>query len=202
MDGAPQILGHSGRRYWMWTKRDGVVIFMDPVRQKTDFDAVDERRRLLRLALRVFFLGNLADGPAAITLKPDEELAVPQGNGEAPVKVLCHRLDRAALPADGEPALRLYLDAKSLRPVAALLLAADPAGPSSLLTFAYDEKSARKPEMVPPGVRVPDAVELFEVAPGEGAKPEIRIQAEVFSLVIDSKPHDDAEFAPAAPPPK
>ncbi len=192
--GERQRLGHAGRFGWLWTAKGGVRTFTDPVRDRQDLQELDDRRRMLRMALRVFFLGNLAEGPA-VALDPDEEIEIPFANGEKPRKVSCHRLDRAADPAAGEPALRLFLDAKTLRPVAALIPGTRP-GESSFLLTLDDFPIGRKPEAVPAGIVVPTWVELFEIPAKEGASPEKRIVAAVASLVIDPAQIPDGDFLP------
>ena len=193
-DGQAVALGHSGRAGWIWTKREGVRRLTDE-RDEQSARELDDRRRMHRLALRVFFLGNLRADTVPRRLLPDEDLVLPRGQDGKHPAVRCRVLERAASAADGEPPMRLYLDAKTLDPVAALLLPWDPKGPSYLLTLDYEKDDPRKPPAVPAGVRIPFWIELFEVPPGPAAKPAILYQASLDALEIDPAKVPDSLFA-------
>ena len=66
--------------------------------------------------------------------------------------------------------------------------------PGWLLVLQYDPRMKRKDGAVPAGMRVPDWIELFEVPPGEDAKPVLRVQASVDGLEIGAERVLDALF--------
>jgi hypothetical protein len=193
------ILGHNGRFGWVCNEQGGtreVRRFTNPDEDAQDIKDLDDRRRMLRLALRVFFLGNLAQGPVPVTLAKDREVVFPKGNEGETMKVACRVLERAADPAEGEPPLRLFLDAKSLEPVAVEVPAAKEGESGFLLTVrVIDSPAVRAKRNYPKGVNVPDWLELFELPAGEDAKPGILIQAGLDALVIDAEKIPDSAFA-------
>jgi hypothetical protein len=199
-EGEKQILGHNGRFGWRWTEKEGSHAFVDAKADAADIREVEDRRRFLRLALRIFFLGNLAgDGPAVI-LAPDETRSFPTGKeGKSTPPVACRVLERAAVPEEEEPALRIYLDAKTLDPVAVALLPAKPEDPTWLLALSMtpDLTDLRVPE----GVRVPDWLELFEVPAAKDGKPAVRVRAGLQTLTIDpaAVPDDLFRIPPRTP---
>ena len=194
-EGKRVVLGHNGRFGWMKDGDEAVRRFVDRERDAADIEDLDHRRRMLRLALRVFFLANLADGPAPVLLLPDETRVLPVGHRGDSRKAACCVLERAAAPAEGEPAIRIYLDAKTLDPLAILLLAPEAGEPAFLLTLDYDADEIRRGKDYPPGVRVPDWIELFEIPAAEAAAPAIRVQAGLQGLAIDPARVPDSLFA-------
>lgn len=193
--GKKRVLGHNGSFGWMWTEEEGLRRFTNRERDAEDIKDVDRRRRMLRLALRVFFLGNLATDIVPVALGPDEEKAFPVRDRGETFKVACIRFDRTAATGVGEPPLRLYLDAKSLDPVAAHLLAGSEGESSWLLTFAYDAKDTREAGAIPAGIRVPNWIELFEIPADPKAAPSLVLQAAVTRLEIDPAKIPDELFA-------
>ncbi len=195
--GKKQVLGHNGRFGWIWTEGAGIRRFTsaDPEHDAQDRKDIDERRRMLRLALRVFFLGNLAADAVPVSLGPEEEKVFPRGSRGETWKVACRRIDRVEATGVGEPPLRLYIDRETLDPVAAHLLADAEGAPSWLLTFAFEKKDERRKEDLPAGVRVPFWLELFEVPADPKAPPAIRIQAALTRLEIDPAKVPDSLFA-------
>jgi hypothetical protein len=196
--GKSNILGHNGRFGWNWIEGEGARRFTDPVRGAEDMKDVDQRRSLLRLALRVFFLGNLATEGERVARREDAKITIPVGDRGDSKTHPCSRVDRAA--GDGDPALRLCLSVEekdgwqALDPVAAFLLPGKADDPTWLLTFGYDVKETRKPEDLPNGVRVPIWLELFEVPSAKEAARTLRMQAGVKRLEIDPAKIPDALF--------
>jgi hypothetical protein len=188
------VLGHDGRFGWMKEGAAPARVFDNRERYAEDIRDLDQRRRMLRLSLRVFFLGGLADGRAPVTLLPDEEKDFPVGHKGKSKAVKCRVLERAADEAAGEPKLRIWLDAGTLDPVAVLLTPARPEEPSFLLTIAFDSDEIRKGKKFPAGVRVPDWLELFEIPPANPPVPAIRVQASISGLDIDPAKVPDSLF--------
>jgi hypothetical protein len=197
-EGERQILGHNGRFGWRWTETEGTHAFTDPDADAADIREVEDRRRFLRLALRIFFLGNLVEHGPAVVLGADETRAFPTGKeGKSTPPVACRVLERAAAPDEGEPALRIYLDAKTLDPVAVALLPAKPEDPTWLLTLSVTPGLTDL--KVPEGVRVPDWLELFEVPAAKDGKPAVRVRAGLQTLTVDpAAVPDDLFKAPKA----
>jgi hypothetical protein len=204
VDGTSHLLGHDGHLGWMWTEADGTRWFNDRDRDVKDIEDLDHRLRMHRLALRVFFLGNLADGGAAVRLLPDEEKVLPVGHEGRTRTVACRVLERAADPQAGEPAVRVWLEKETLDPAAVALLPAAEGEPTFLLTVAFDSEAVREKagarKTFPKGVRVPDWVEMFEVPGDPKEKPVLRLQAGLQGLTIDPAEIPDSLFKP--PPPK
>jgi len=194
-DGELSILGHDGRVGWIRTKQ-GVREFRDPVKDAPDRRDLENRARMLRLALRVFFLGNLASDRVPVRLLPDEEAVLPVGREGKTRKVACRVLERAEDRTTGEPPLVVRLQASTLDPVSAWLPGAGKEDPGWLLVLDYGEDLKRKAGTVPEGMRVPAWIEMFEVPAGEDAKPVLRIQASVDGLEIDPEKVPDSLFAP------
>jgi hypothetical protein len=198
-DGKRIVLGHNGRFGWMWTKdlstqEEQVRRFTDREKDAEDIKDVDSRRRMLRLALRVFFLGEMGDAAIPVTLAADRTAEIPVGREGKPKQVKCRVLERAADPKEGEPALRIYLDFDSLDPVAILLQAPKEGEPSFLLTLDFSEEKVRAKMKFPEGVRVPDWLEMFEIPADPKAPPALRIQAALAALEIDPAKVPDSLF--------
>ena len=193
-EGKMTTVGHDGRSAWIRVGKEPARRFLDPEgKDAQDVRDVDQRRRMLRMALRVFFLGNLVEGPV-VREAPEQEIRLPVGSGGEPRTVKCRVLDRAADPASGEPPIRIYLDAGSLLPVATLLFAESAERASTLLTFDYDAEDPRPKGDIPAGVKVPIWCELFELPVEPGKPPVLRIQAGVKKLVIDPAEVPDSLF--------
>jgi len=195
-EGKRTTTGHSGRVGWV--KRDGeaVRVFSDPEgRDREDVRDLEQRRRMLRLVHRAFFLGNLAAGDAPVRLLPDGPFTPPSNDAAAAKPVPCHHLVRPATAED--PEVHLYLGMEEKDPVAAVIppeVRADGSRTSSwVLTVAYDEEEPKKAKL-PEGLKVPFWLELFEVPPAAGARPVLRIQAGVESMVIDPAAIPDSVF--------
>ena len=198
-DGKWIILGHNGRFGWMWTRdmkagEEQVKRFTDREKDAEDIKDIDSRRRMLRLALRVFLLGEMAEAPLPVRLLPDEERSIPVGREGKGRLVKCRVLERAADPESGEPALRIFLDAATLDPVAIALLAPKKEDPSFLLTLDFDEEPIRAKKGYPKGMRVPDWLELFEVPVDPKEPPALRIQAGFKGFDIDPAKVPDSLF--------
>jgi len=202
--GETTILGHTGRVAWLWTAKDGAKRFTDPDRDRADLAAVEDRRRLLRLGLGVFFVGNLRADAARVKVLPDEEEATFPTRAGKPIVADCRVLERAADPDSGEPALRLYLRREGLDPVAASFPPEREGAPGWLMVLQYDAamERGRKPGAVPVGIRVPNWIELFEVPAAKSGKPVLRVQAGVDGLEIGEERVPDALFDPPKPAPE
>jgi len=193
------VLGHNGRFGWMWTRdmktsEEQVKRFTDREKDAEDIKDVDSRRVMDRLGLRVFFLGAMAEAPIPVALLPDEERAIPVGREGKARAVKCRVLERAADAASGEPALRIYLEEKTLDPVAIALLPPKEGEASFLLTLDFDEEAIRAKKGYPKGLRVPDWLELFEIPADPKEGPALRIQAGFKSFEIDPAKVPDALF--------
>ncbi|NUN52394.1 MAG: hypothetical protein HUU06_06370, partial [Planctomycetaceae bacterium] len=194
-DGKEILLGRDSRSGWIRAGTEPARRFLDPEgRDRQEVADLEDRTRMLRMALRVFFLGNLGGGPV-VTLREPEAMSLPVGLGGEPRKVRCRVLDREADPGAGEPAMRIYLAEDALLPVAAVLYSGDRGASSFLLTFDYDAEETRKPEDLPQGVKVPNWCELFELPAKPGEKPALRIQAGVQRLEIHPLKVPDSLFA-------
>ena len=204
-DGKRIVLGHNGRFGWMHTVnqstgKEEVRRFTDikgaDARDAEDLRDIDHRRRMLRMALRGFFLGAMAESPLVVTRLPDDERSLPEGTEGNARSVKVHVLERAADPAAGEPAMRLLFERDTLELVAVILLPPKEGEPSFLLTLAFDEEKIRAKKVFPKGVRVPDWVEMFEIPADPKEKPSIRIQAGFQVFEIDAAKVLDSWFSP------
>jgi hypothetical protein len=193
-NGETTILGHNGRFGWVWTRKDGGRAFVDPEKDRADIAEVGDRGRMLRLALRVFFLGGLAGDRVPVRLLPDEKAALPVGDEGRSRRVDCRVLERAADPDAGEGPVRILLDAGTLDPAAALFPASGEKEPGWLLVLDYGEDVRPDPARVPKDLRVPGWIEMFEVPADPAAKPILRIQASVDGLEIDPAKVPDTLF--------
>ena len=192
--GERTVLGHSGRVGWVLAGGQ-VRTLTDRVRDEADLNALADRRRMLRLAQRVFFLGNLRGDPVPLRLLADEpEATFPRRAGK-PLTAPCRVLERAADPESGDPAVRIYLHRETRLPVAASFLAEQEGAPGWLLVLQYDPRLKREAGAVPEGMVIPDWLELFQVPPAKDEKPVLRVQASVDGLVIGPEKVPDSLFA-------
>jgi len=206
LSGKTTVTGTTGKKFWIH-RQDEKPLDFDPEEPKYAGDARDleSYARWLRLVLRVFFLGNLSESGPAVVQMPAEDFPVPGPDPKdkfavvlRPVK--CVRLDRARAEADKDPALRIYLDAATLDPVAAVILPERPDGPTRTLTFSYDvarrgEERLPAGKAIPKGLRLPFFLSLFETPPGPDAKPAFRISAALDDFAVcDATQLPDALF--------
>lgn len=192
--GERTVLGHSGRVGWVLAGGQ-VRTLTDKVRDEADLNALADRRRMLRIAQKSFFLGNLRGDPVPLRLLPDEpEATFPRRAGK-PLVVPCRVLERAADPESGDPAVRIYIHRDTRLPVAASFLPEKEGVHGWLIVLQYDPKLKREAGAVPEGMVIPDWLELFQVPPAKEEKPVLRVQASVDGLVIGAEKVPDSLFA-------
>jgi hypothetical protein len=196
VDGKVTVLAHSGRTGWTRRGDEDARRIEDPEgKDREDLAEIDLHRRVLRLTRDVFFLPHLLELEVVVQRLPDREMTFPRGNGDV-VKARCHMLK---VPArDTLPGMVLFIDATTLDPLAVKLDPMAEGQSTWLLTFSATDREKEELKLLPPNLRVPFFLELFEQPPAAGSEVQLRIQAEVKALEIDPTRIPDDFFKPPA----
>ncbi|MHC4923133.1 MAG: hypothetical protein ACYTG4_03530 [Planctomycetota bacterium] len=197
VDGKSTVIGHSGRVAWTVTGDGKTLRFTDADKNRKDIDEIKQRRRLLRMVRRVFFLGSLLSDDVEARAHSESEIDVPrfQSRKVSTKKVKVRSVD---LKVPGGIPLRLHLSTATMDPVAIELLPRKAGDGHYLLTMEWypSDPRAKMKGALPKGLRVPNWLELFEMPRKEGEEHLVRMQADVAKLELNPAELDDAYFLP------